>query len=241
MAGEILDSHVPLLTTLTVGYREAMLVRQGKDVSTALEHAGIDIVGRGSGAVVGAKAVGLAAGAAFPGAGHVVGAVVGAVAGGMVGTDLANRVKRRPLTTEHRELEASVAATLPASAATVESYLRAVIDRPLADAASALRDWRDGADRPTLWQRFWPTAGEVAYRQSVQVGERAQRAAALTARDEQAALGSALTRHREAALGAILLNCPGEAAQLGVQADKLAAVLDRQTRVTLVRRQLFTD
>lgn len=98
-------AHVPWITVATAGWREAKLLHGGKtDLKAAGTNLASDTVGRGGGALVGAKSgalLGSAIGSIFPGPGTAIGGAVGAAVGGVSGSLVGNKIsiqfKRKPL------------------------------------------------------------------------------------------------------------------------------------------------
>lgn len=93
---DIIGSHLPVLTILFSGWREASLLAEGKTAVThSLKNISLDTAGTGVGGAAGAKA-GALIGTAMGPVGMAAGAVVGGIGGAVIGRFLTNKVKQAP-------------------------------------------------------------------------------------------------------------------------------------------------
>ncbi|KQY82703.1 hypothetical protein ASD24_15085 [Paenibacillus sp. Root52] len=111
---DIIGSHLPVLTILLSGWREASLLAEGKtEITHSLKNISLDTAGTGVGGAAGAKA-GAVIGSAIGPVGTAVGAVVGGISGAVFGRFVSNKVKRAPYKSaiERYETEAEKLNTL---------------------------------------------------------------------------------------------------------------------------------
>lgn len=102
-------AHIPFVTIAFSAYRNIrQMIEDGKPIEAATSHFVKESVAKGTGVVLGAKALALLGTAIAPGAGTAVGAVLGAIFGGLGGGAIGRWWKSLPLKAAMESLESAI-------------------------------------------------------------------------------------------------------------------------------------
>ena len=238
-ADNLLSGHMPLLTMVMVARKEMQLVSSGKSVSKALQHGTLDVAAKAGGAFVGLKAGLLAGSLIAPGIGSAIGALVGAFAGGMAGTSAAFSVKARPLVEANEELAGAALAAIPADTEAVWNHLVDVAFAPYTLTYGNAAAWCTLTRPGSL--AWWPTFGEALHDQSLRYMNSNLKSMEALQEGAVGSVSTACASHFGAAGAAlVVLNCPIEAAALGVTPQAVQALIPLQKRAAALRAELVT-
>jgi hypothetical protein len=223
---DALFAGVPVTFVAFATYRQVRAVNEGKRLGAAAADLGLDLVVRGTGLVIGAKAgavlgaqVDLAfAGSTF-GAGALVGGMVGAAAGSTAGAAAINWWKYRPVRSAQGDLKRALAAygegfLTDDKLTQLEDMILAPVRR--SEDAVADLDSAHTADVRTLRWWLWPGAGQVLREVALEVGRRELEAAYDAAEDLRALWQRTIADpNAEELIGLAMANAPNVASRLG--------------------------
>jgi len=237
-ASHAIGAHLPWVTVAVTVGRNWHAVKQGRDVSVAVNHGVADTIGKGGGGVIGAKAGG-ALGAFFGPIGALIGAVVGGVGGALAGGAVAEEYKRKPL----RQACDTLASTLNEYGSSFSHKLDEIaryIEAPAIRMKQALRRLESDAAlrtrRPMWW--IWPDFRTVLMQESTAVGRQQLEQQEAVSKKLLRILDNASQTSKYTEVGLIMMNTPEVSELIGDDASQRERVLRAREAVLYHRKQL---
>lgn len=229
--------NVPWVTLGFSALRQYHAVEKGKPIGVAIHHGLADTVGRGGGAILGAKA-GAAIGTLVGPVGTLVGAVIAAKLGGKLAKQYKERGLRRALDALKDALHV-YGAKFSDRLQEIRDYLYAPL-RTKEQSVCAVERHVQGLKRSWRWW-LWPDFRTVLLDEAVQVGHEAVRRERAAVASVDAVIQRATETGRYEEIGLMLANSPVIRDLLGCTDAMLEPVRRAREAVLTERRYLHPE